>query len=101
VRDEHQLRKDGKRMPRMWRRASVASDQPPPSETVQTDCSTVTQGDLSQISDQFIKPCSTPLVGRSVGKTSESSETARAKSEIGSGADAFDDDDDPSWGTPG
>jgi len=101
VRDEHQLRKDGKRMPRMWRRASVASDPSPPSETVQTGCSTVTQGDLSQISDQFIEPSTTALIGRSVGKTSESSETARAKSEIGSGADAFNDDDDPTWETLG
>jgi len=46
----------------MWRRASVASDPSPPSETVQTDCSTVTQGDLSQISDQFIEPSTTPLM---------------------------------------
>jgi len=68
---------------------------------VQTDCSTVTQGDLSQISDQFIEPFTTALIGRSVGKTSESSETARAKSEIGSGADAFDDNEDPTWGTLG
>jgi predicted P-loop ATPase len=97
ARDEHQLRKDGKRMPRMWRRASVASDPHPPSETLQTACSAVRQGDLSQISDQFIEPSTNPIAGRSVGKTSESSETPRAESAVGSGADAFADDDDPAW----
>ena len=98
VRDKHQTRRDGNRMPRMWRHASVASDPPPPSETVQTACSAVSQGDLSQISDEFIEPSTHSVIGRSVGKTSESSEAPRAKSGIGSGADAFDDDDDPAWG---
>ena len=95
ARDEHQLRRDGKRMPRMWRRASDDSDPEPPSETGQTACSTVSQGDLSQVSDQFIEPSTNPIAGRSVGKTSESSETPRAESAVGSGADAFADDDDP------
>jgi len=98
ARDEHQLRKDGKRMPRMWRRASDDSDPEPPSETEQTACSAVSQGDLSQISDEFMKPSTNPRAGRSVGKTSESSETPRAESAVGSGADAFADGDDPAWG---
>ena len=98
VRDEHQLRKDGKRMPRMWRRASDDSDPRPPSETEQTACSAVAQGDLSQISDEFIEPSPSPIVRKSVGKRSESSETPRAKSAVGSGADAFADCDDPAWG---
>jgi len=98
ARDEHQLRKDGKRMPRMWRRASDDSDPEPPSETEQTACSAVSQGDLSQISDEFMKPSTNPIAGRSVGKTSESSETPRAESAVGSGADAFAEGDDPAWG---
>jgi hypothetical protein len=55
------------------------------------------QGVLTQISDLFLEPSTKPGIGRSVGKTSESSETARAESGIGSGADAFADGDDPHW----
>jgi predicted P-loop ATPase len=83
VRDEHQTRQDGKRLPRMWRRASDASDPSPPSETGQTVCSATDQGVLTQISDLFLEPSTKPIIGRSVGKTSESSETARAESGIG------------------
>jgi predicted P-loop ATPase len=101
VRDAHQTRQDGKRLPRMWRRASDASDPSPPSETGQTVCSATDQGVLSQISDLFLEPSTKPVIGRSVGKTSESSETARAESGIGSGADAFADGDDPHWPPPG
>jgi len=98
--DQHQTRSDGGKRARLWRRATVASDSPPPSETAETACSAVSQGDLSQISDEFIESSTNPLIGGSVGKTSESSEPVRAGSGIGSGADAFYDDDDPAWGDP-
>ena len=101
VRDEHQPRQDGKRLPRMWRRASDASDPSPPSETGQTACSTTDQWVLTQISDLFLEPSTKPGIGRSVGKTSESSETARAKLVIGSGSDAYADGEDPHWSPPG
>jgi len=98
--DQHQTRGDGGKRFRLWRRTSVVSDPVLPSETGQTNCSAGTQQDLSQISDEFIKPSIQTVVGRSVGKTSESSEPVRAGSGIGSGADAFYDDDDPAWGDP-
>lgn len=56
VRDEHQPRKDGKRMPRMWRRASDALDPPALSETGQSVGSATGQGGASQISDLFLEP---------------------------------------------
>ena len=95
--DQHQIRTDGGKRARMWRRASVVSDPPAPSETGQTDCRAVDQPLVSQISDQFLELPSIPRNGEKVGKSSETSETARAESGFGSGADAFDDDDDPHW----
>ena len=69
-----------------------------PSETGQTDYSAVDQGEVSQISDESLELPIKLIKGKGVGKISESSETPRAKSGIGSGADAFGDDDDPAWG---
>ncbi|MEB3360795.1 MAG: virulence-associated E family protein [Synechococcaceae cyanobacterium] len=96
--DQHQTRIDGGKRFRLWRRASAASDSALPSETGQTDCSAVDQRDLSRISDEFLELPLATMAGKSVGKLSESSETARAESGVGSGADAFLEDDDPAWG---
>ena len=95
--DQHQIRTDGGKRARMWRRASVVSDSPAPSETGQTDCGAMDQPLVSQISDQFLELPSIPRKGEKVGKSSETSETARAESGFGSGADAFADADDPHW----
>ena len=97
--DQHQTRTDGGKRLRLWRRASAASDQSLPSETGQTDYSAVDQRDLSQISDESLELPINLVKGKGVGKLSESSETPRAESGVGSGSDAFDDDDDPAWGT--
>ena len=96
--DQHQTRIDGGKRARMWRRASVVSDQPAPSETVQTYCRAMDQPLVPQISDQFLELPSIPRKGEKVGKSSETSETARAESGFGSRADAFAEDDDPAWG---
>jgi len=96
--DQYQSRTDGGKRFRLWRSASVASDQPPPSETAQTACSAVSQGDLSQVSDEFLEPPLKLIKGKGVGKSSESSETPRAEYGVGSGADAFSEGDDPAWG---
>jgi len=106
--DRHQTRIDGGKRARLWRRASDVSDPLAASETGQTNCGAIDQRDQSQISDDFMKLPKKPINGRSVGKTSETSEALRqaalksapggAESAVGSGADVFSDDDDPHWG---
>jgi predicted P-loop ATPase len=96
--DQHQTRTDGGKRFRLWRRASAASDPSLPSETGQTVWRASDQGDLSQISDESLELPINLIKGKGVGKLSESSETPRAKSGVGSGPDAFGDADDPAWG---
>ena len=96
--DQHQTRTDGGKRFRLWRRASAASDPSLPSETGQTVWRASDQGDLSQISDESLELPINLIKGKGVGKLSESSETPRAESGVGSGFDTFSDEDDPAWG---
>lgn len=85
--DKHQTRGDNGKRARRWRRASAVSDRPAPSETGQTHCAAMDDGDMPQISDDFQEQLNMLEKPESAGKTSETSEirdsTARADLGIG------------------